>query len=292
MPATKAGFEFTDDDATLVKYIHECRFSTVDHLAALTERRAKDVHRRLHKLVPRNYLRAIIRRPQKTLYTTGKEGISVLVEHGVASRELLEWRVRNEEMKDLFLNHAILVSDIYVRLAVASRTSNLKLVEWRQDRGLWDSAPVVIDGEQTTLPVRPDAYFILEDKERLPGKNRVSFFVEADRSTTTHRRFQNKLVAYWSYLTHALQKEKLGVPHFRVATITLTAERAKGLCEAAREVLPSEAGKYFLFAPIGIASLENPAPIFGSVFLSPRDAEQHSLIPPAAHPLTAAGAGA
>lgn len=289
MPATREGFQFTDDDATLVKYVHECRLATVDHLAALTERRPKDVHRRVLKLATRKYLHTLKRRPQKFVYALGKEGISVLVERGVASRELLEWRLRHEELKDLFLDHELLVTDVHVCLAAASRTSHLTLVEWRQDRGLWDCAPVAIDNERTMLPVRPDAYFMLEDRERLPGKNRVSFFLEADRSTTTHRRFQNKVLAYWSYLTNGLQKNKLGIPNFRVATVTLTAERAKGLCDAAREVLPSEAGKYFLFAPVTVAALEHPAPIFDAVFFSPRDAEQHPLIPRAAQPLTAAG---
>ena len=292
MPAKKGGFQLTGDDIELVKFIHEYRLATVDHLGALSGRRAKKVHGRLLKLVQQGYLARIARPQQKYCYVLGKGAVGVLVEQGLASRELLEWRLRHQELRPLFLDHLLLITDIHTRLTLASRTSHLTLVEWRQDQGLWDSAPVVVNGDQTSLPVRPDAYFILEDSERPLGRNRVSFFLEADRSTTTHRRFQNKVLAYWSYLTNGLQKEKLGVPNFRVATVTLTAERARGLCDATREVLPAEAGKYFLFAPLTLASLEKPEPIFNAVFYSPRDSEQHPLIPRVAQPLTAAGGGA
>ena len=296
MPATKEGFQFTDDDAMLVQHIHECRLATVDHLAALTERRPKDVHRRLFRLASRHYLQVINRRPQKSVYAIGKEGISVLVERGVAPRELLEWRLRHAELKDLFLDHELLITDVYTRLTAASRTSHLKLITWRQDRGLWDFAPVVEDGERNMLPVRPDAYFVLEDSERPQGKNHRSFFLEADRSTTTHRRFQLKLLAYWSYLQNGLHTKKLGLTgSFYVVTVTLTDERAAGLCAAAREVLPDEADKFFLFTSLPKIPLHTPAPIMGDVFLSPRDYDEgrrYPLIRRAAQPLTATdGAG-
>jgi hypothetical protein len=291
MPATKDGFAFTDNDAAIVTYIHECRFATVDHLAALTGREAKDVHRRLFRLEKRKYLHQLKRRSKKTVYSLHKEGISVLVERGVAPRELLEWRIRHENVKDLFIDHALLISDVYTFLTVASRTSQLKLAEWRQDRGLFDSAPVVVDGERDMLPIRPDAFFVLEDTGRPSGANRLAFFLEADRSTTTHRRFKDKALAYWSYLQNGLQKKKLGVPGFRVATVTLNAERAKGLCDAVQEVLPREAGKFFLFAPVDVASFDTPAMIFDPVFISPRDREQkYALFAPADRPLTATGA--
>ena len=35
------------------------------------------------------------------------------------------------------------------------------------------------------LPVRPDAFFALEDSERPTGANQMHFFLEADRSTGT-----------------------------------------------------------------------------------------------------------
>ena len=112
------------------------------------------------------------------------------------------------------------------------------------------------------LPVRPDAFFTLESRERSAGQNETSFFLEADRSTTSHARFAEKIIAYWHYLQQGLHTKKYRIRAFRAVTITLTAERANNLCVLAASVLPPQARRYFLFGSMESFSIGEPVGIF------------------------------
>jgi WD40 repeat protein len=118
-------------------------------------------------------------------------------------------------------------------------------------------------------------------RQLLPGWD-PSWF-EKLRIPFVYKRFQNKLIAYWQYLKDELHTKKYGIKTFRVVTLTLTKHRARNLCAAAREVLPAEALKYFLFAQIDGLSLANPTPILSEMFVCPRDSADaevcHRLVP-------------
>jgi len=104
--------------------------------------------------------------------------------------------------------------------------------------------------------------------------------MEADRSTTTHERFLKKVKAYWHYFQQGLHTKKYGISTFRVVTFTLTEERAKNLCAAAKSVLPSQAQKFYLFTSCTQFSLRNPASILQEIFITPRehDARRYPLV--------------
>ena len=279
----REGFQLTAADVAMIRLVHEYRMLHIEHLSAITNRSYKKVHGRLLKLVQNHFLGRIELPFQKHIYVIGREGINVLVEQGIASRELIEWRLRHHELKELFLRHQLMLVDVHCMLELASRGSSVQLVAWREGKELWDSVSVWQNHERVNLPVCPDAFFVLQDNTRPEGRNRLNFFVEADRSTTTHKRFQQKLIAYWQYLQDGLHTRKYGIKSFRVVTLALTWDRAMGLNAAAREVLPAEALKYFLFASLEDFSLANPEPILADVFCSPRDSEKsalrHRLVP-------------
>lgn len=173
-----------------------------------------------------------------------------------------------------------MVVDFHTALAVATKNGPVKLVAWKEGRSLWDSVSVRIDGARERLPVRPDAFFTLEDTTRPSGQNQVHFFLEADRSTTTHQRFQRKLTAYWHYFQEGSHTAKHGIRTFRVATVTLTPDRAKNLCAAAAEILPSPARKFYLFADD--PTIGGTASVLRDVFVTPHDfhaGARHALIP-------------
>ncbi len=208
-----------------------------------------------------------------------------MVEQGVAPKELVDLRVRLHELTDLFLKHALMLTDIHVCLEVASRESPIKLCDWQEGEELYERVMVVEDGRQQKLPVRPDAFLTLEDTRRPAGQNKAHFFLEADRSTTTHKRFQRKIKAYWGYFKQGLHTKRYGIKSARVLTLTLTEARAVGLCEAASEVLESGMAKFFYFAPVKYFSLTEPEYIFEQIFMSPRDFREgvyYQLIPPLA----------
>jgi hypothetical protein len=204
----------------------------------------------------------------------------VLVEQGVASVELATERLRSYELKELFLKHEMMVVDIHTMLAAAT-PGTVELVAWKEGWRLRDNVDLVERGVRRRLPVYPDAFFTLENQEPSAGQNAVSYFLEADRSTTTHARFAEKVRAYWQYLQQGLHTKKYGIRSFRVVTITITAERARNLCALAGSVLPPQARRYFLFGSIENFSLAELSGILGPNFITPRGpsgAEQVALI--------------
>ncbi|HLJ48450.1 MAG TPA: replication-relaxation family protein [Bryobacteraceae bacterium] len=271
---TQAGFQLTESDIQMIEYVYRLRMATVDHLSVLTNRAYKKVHGRLYKLIEKRYLARIELPQQKHIYVIGREGIPRLVERGIAPKEALDWRLRHHELKELFLKHQLMVVDLHTILETATAPGPLRLAEWKEGRELWDSVTVVERNSRVALPVRPDAFFTIEDTRRDPGSNRKHFFLEADRSTTSHDRFQKKVRAYWAYLEQGLQTKKYGIRSFRVVTTTLTQARAANLSDAARVVLPQSARKYFLFTSVENLPLQKPEQIFQEIFLSPREGPQ------------------
>ena len=276
-----AGFALTASDIDMLRLIYEYRLLRTEHVSALTLRSPKKIHGRLLKLLQRRYITVIRLPQQKHIYALGKEALPILVEQGIASPEILDERLRARELKDLFLKHEMMIVDLHVILTVAGKENVLKLVGWRQGRELYDSVTVADQTGTNKLPVRPDAFFTVEDTRRPAGANRAHFFLEADRSTATQTRFKEKIHAYWHYLEQGLHAEKFGIKNFRVLTVTLTHARARNLCELAASLLPQRARKYYLFTSIENVSLQNPSPILDSVYLSPRDCGVlFPLVPP------------
>jgi len=278
------GFQLTASDIEMIRRVYEYRFLHIDHLAALTGRSYKKVHGRLLKLVRHRFLARIEFRFQKHIYVIGHDGIRVIVEQGIAPVEVIEARLRHHELKELFLKHQLMLVDLRCMLELACRRRGIRLTTWREGKELWDTVTVWRDRERVKVPVCPDAYFVLEDGSRPAGRNRLNFFLEADRSTTTHKRFQQKVVAYRQYMEDGLHTERYGIKTFRVLTITLTRDRTTGLGRGAREILPADALKYFLFASMDGLTLRNPELILGNLFLSPQESDESSarisLVPP------------
>jgi hypothetical protein len=209
-----------------------------------------------------------------------------LVEQGVASKEDIDLQARRlREIKELFLKHALMLTDIHVCLELGARVSPIKLIEWREGKELYDSAMVYEEGERKKSPVRPDAFLTLEDTRRPEGKNQAYFLLEADRSTVTNKRFQRKIKAYAAYFEQELHTERYGIKSARVVTVTLTEARALNLCKAAREVVAEGDQKFYYFAPVEHFSFEEPEQVFDDIFMTPRDFEadkRYSFIPPLA----------
>ncbi len=288
MPAVN-GFQLTDSDIEILRYIYSYRHLQIDHLISLTGRSHKRLHRRVLKLVERNYLARIILPNEKHIYVLAIAGVHVLVEQGTAPKELVDFRLRHRELKPLFLRHTLMVVDVHVALELASRASQIKLVAWKQGQELFDTVQVEDKGDKERLPVRPDGFFTLEDTTAPIGQKRMHFFLEADRSTTTHERFQKKLRAYWHYFNAGKHQKKYGIKSFRVATVTLTDDRAMNLCVAAASTLPQQAKKFYLFSSVKRFSRQKAGSILHDIFITPRelDARRYPLVQPlTAQPFT------
>jgi hypothetical protein len=61
----------------------------------------------------------------------GAERVPVLIEHGLAQGEVAGKRLRQHELKELFINHFLLVADIRAKLLIEAKTGPVKLRKGR-----------------------------------------------------------------------------------------------------------------------------------------------------------------
>ena len=166
----------------------------------------------------------------------------------------------SSELKPFFLDHTLLVASIHTDLILACRNSDARIVDWREGKEIFESITFVESGKQKRLPVCPDALFQLDN-----GRKRLAFVLEADRGTTTHRTFKDKLTAYCHFLERGRQQQAYGVSWLRIVTFVLSERRAAGLSRLADEHVPSRLRKYFLFASEAYY-LESGRNLLGEVF--------------------------
>jgi len=276
----------TPKDIEIIEWVYQCRRAHIPHLVTLTGRSRQKLNSRLVRLVEQGYLHVLKRPFQHYIYSIGRRATPILVERGIATHVEVERRVRVREASELFLNHEMMLVDVHVSLVSACRENNINLKNWQEGADLYDSVWVRKDGERIKLPVRPDAFFTLEEATRPDGNTPAHFFVEVDRRTTTqHARFQRKITAYTNYYAQGLHTKKYGIKNFRVLTIATSEARAHNLCETVSETIPRKLGKFYYFAPVSHFLTENHTDIFKDIFVSPRDfnaGKRYHLIPPVA----------
>jgi hypothetical protein len=178
------------------------------------------------------------------------------VEQGHASHEILNRRLREQELKPIFLNHSMMVVEAHTRLLMATQKGPVQLDQWQEGPALYDTATTAAPGGLRTLHVRPDAHFVLKDTRLPEGRNRLHFFLEADRSTESHARIQTKIEAYRRWFDQGGQTRKFNIRLFQVLVATMTLERAKQLAEAIHGTLPPAVRPYYLFTSLEKLSLD------------------------------------
>jgi hypothetical protein len=103
------------------------------------------------------------------------------------------------------------------------------------------------------LWVEPDRVLGLRFADAPEGRQVAYFFLEADRGTMPVARkglgqtsFRRKLLSYRETWRQGLHKAHLGIPNFRVLTVTTSEERVRHLVEACWSL--GVGGRLFLFA--------------------------------------------
>jgi len=267
-----------NSDQEILRYCHELRFCTIDHLAALTGRRRQALNLRLNQLIAEKYIhRYRFPNPNhKHIYSIGSQGYRHLAFNGAIRPQDVPARLRTAELKPLFLDHTLLISNIHAALILASQVTPNRLADWREGKQLYESVTFYEDGRKIRLPVCPDAFFQINCSAQF--ETRFAFALEADRGTTTHRTFGNKLKAYEHFLKQNRQLGAYGVPWFRVVTITLTQKRADHLANLAGHSVPVPFKKYFLFASWESFTLESPEMLYTPIFSTTKIAARRGLV--------------
>jgi hypothetical protein len=82
-------------------------------------------------------------------------------------------------------------------------------------------------GRTTKRVIRPDSYFRFWYGNRL-----FSYFIELDKATMSHQRFQAKVKAYLEFASSGSYQKVFGVKYFRVLVILPSVERMTNLKRA------------------------------------------------------------
>jgi hypothetical protein len=269
---TVAPIQLTERDREIIRLIHRYRFLRSPQILALMGDESQHILRRLQLLYHHGYLE----RPRAQLeyyhqggsrhmvYGLGAKGTASL---GTGFRHL-SWGEKNRSVGRMFLEHALLVSDIMVAIELACRkTDGIRLLTEPSLTGK-DDRPfqwrVNIHGRR--LGVVPDRVFALEFREQSGKYDRAFFFLEADRGTMPVIRknllqtsFFRKLLAYEATWTQAIHRTRFGFHRFRVLTVTTSAPRLKSLVDACLRLQRGHG--LFMFADRTI--LERPELLFG-----------------------------
>jgi hypothetical protein len=261
--------QLTDRDWDIIRRVHRHRFLRSTHIVALIGGSPQQLLRRLQLLYHHGYLE----RPRAQIdyyhrggsrhlvYGVGSKGAAVLRQESNSDRQDLDTSRKNRGIGRLFLEHALLISDVMVGLELACRKSGIV----RLLTGNQIPLPDHIQNQRepfrwnVTLPNRqklgivPDQVFALEFIGQPPGRNRAFFFLEADRSTMPVTRqnlkqtsFYRKLLAYEATWTQGLHRSRFGFHRFRIITVTSSLRRVENIVASCQNL---ERGHgLFLFA--------------------------------------------
>jgi hypothetical protein len=264
-------------DSQIFRYLFEHRMLRIDHFVLLTDRSYEALKHRLADLAGAGYLTCKKRRFQKHIFALDRGAVAHLVEQGIAPKEALTDRIRHGELKDLFLDHFMMIVDFHVALAIAGAATDFKIATWRQGEELKDYVSFRQKGGLQRLCVWPDAFFILEDNRTPARFHPLAFCYEAARQRQS-RRDRDKIVGYLHYFQQGRHRKKYQVDTFRVITETLTKARALNLCKLAGELLPRPARKFYLFTSLEDFSPADPETLLRTIATTPHDLKRRRLI--------------
>jgi DNA-binding Lrp family transcriptional regulator len=255
----------TERDQQIIRLIHRHRFLRSPQIVALLGGSPQHLLRRLKLLYHHGYLE----RPRAQIDTYHQPGSRhIIYGLGNKSRTFLQeefnvdlreasWDEKNRGVGRIFLEHALLVSDVMVSLELACRKrDDIKLLyedqlALRSERQPFQWRVKARGGVK--LGVIPDRVFALEHADQNARPERVHFFLEADRSTMpvvrrtlSQTSFYRKLLAYEATWTQKIHQRHLGIHRFRVLTVTTVAARVQSLLEACSQLKRGHG--LFLFA--------------------------------------------
>jgi len=295
--ATVAPMQLTERDRDIIRLVHRHRFMRSHQIVALVNGSSQQLLRRLQLLYHHGYLE----RPRVQIdyyhqsgnhalvYGLGNKGGALMQQKLSTVPAKLSWGEKNRAVRGIFLEHALLVTDIMVAFELACRKTGCIRLLTEEDLSTWRK----MEGEDQSvqwrvnlrgglnLGVIPDRVFALEFPAEKGESDRAYFFLEADRGTMPVKRrdlsqtsFFRKLLAYKATWVQSIHQKKFGFNRFRVLTVTTSPARVKSLVEACSELKRGHG--LFLFADKSL--LERPEDILSSSWSTARHGETTALL--------------
>jgi DNA-binding Lrp family transcriptional regulator len=287
----------TARDRQIIRLVHRHRFLRSSHIVALIGGSSQQILRRLQLLYHHGYLerpRAQIDYHQyggshHMVYGIGNKGAALLKEEFSIPFDQLNWSAKNHSVGRIFIEHALLVSDIMVRIELACRENGRIRLLWGDE--LACSSTISRNRQQfkwkitvsngVKVGIIPDRVFALESSGAGGNRDCAFFFLEADRGTmpVIRRRlsqtsFFRKLLAYESTWSQSIHRTRFGFHRFRVLTVTTSDKRMRVLANACAQ-LKSGHG-LFLFTDRSF--LDVPTDIFSLAWHTARPGETTTLL--------------
>ena len=291
-----AAIRLTERDREIIRLVHRFRFVRSSHICSLIPGSPQQLLRRLKLL----YHHGFLERPRAQIdyyhrggsrhmvYGLGSKGAPFLRSDFDPGFGQVRWGEKNRAATRVFLEHALLVSDVMVAIELACRRTGIRLLTARElaveDKNTGKRRPFrwqVKISNRLKLGVIPDYVFALDFKYQSCTGNRAFFFLEADRATMpvirknlSQTSFYRKIRAYEATWSQSIHQTQFGFHRFRVLTVTTSAERVKSLVEACSKL---ERGQgLFLFADQTI--LEKPGDMFSAVWQTGKEGKTVSLL--------------
>jgi DNA-binding Lrp family transcriptional regulator len=244
--------ELTPRDAEILRLLRRHRFLRSNHIAALLGDSRQQLLRRLQKLYHHGY----VERPPCQLdyfhrggslamvYGLGNRGAAFLLRTENSTPIRLDWNARNRSATRLFLDHALMISEILVALETECRVRGD--VRLRHAEELEHSAQgyaarwsITAHGAEH-ITVIPDAVFALERTQADGSTDSVLYCLEADRGTmpvqsaNQHRTsIARKLTAYETSWRTNIFRQRFNASRVQVLTVTTSAARLDSITACA-----------------------------------------------------------
>jgi Replication-relaxation len=283
-PEAPRPFRLTSRDLNILVNLARLRLASGEQLAALDGGSHQNVTRSLLALWENEYVERLLGQVERRvlykgsfplIYGLTRPGAWLLRKHGHDVRRRLLYETDKQRRAGWrFIEHRVDISEFMVRMELACRDrSELELVERREivdkapktarDQRVRLTAKVRIDGTHQLLSVDPDEFFGL----RNVSNGQVTYFMfERDRGEMPiHRRkdkdqtfFAKKMMTYLEANRVGEHVSELGIPNFRVLTVTATPERVQQMIEAQREISGGRGSNIFVFIDDASLLASNP----------------------------------
>lgn len=270
-----APVELTGRDRNIIRLVHQHRFLRSSHIVQLLGGSGQQILRRLQLLYHHGWLE----RPRAQIdyfhrggsraivYGLGNKGAALLKREYHIPFHQLDWGPKNRAATRLFLEHALLISDVMVALEFSCRKDGRVRLIHADALAASDSRTgdpyrwSVAVSNGLKLGLIPDQVFALESSTG----ELFYFFLESDtgsmpvkRRGLTQSSFYRKLLAYGATWRQNIHRRRFGFQRFRVLTVTNSPARVKSLVDVCSKM---ERGHgLFLFTDVQ-SLLGHPEPL-------------------------------
>lgn len=288
--STVAPIQLTQRDRDIIRLVHRHRFLRSSHILALIGGSSQQLLRRLMLLYhhgclerPRAQLQYYERGGSKNIaYGLGNKGGKLLREEFGSEVDSVSWSEKNHVIGRVYLEHALLVSEVMVSLELACRNhGHVRLLYEDQLSPHQPFRWKVKVENRLKLGVVPDRVFALEFQDQDGNSQRSFFFLEADRGTMPVKRHSlsqtsmyRKFLTYEATWSQSIHRKRFGFHRFRVLTVTTIADRVRSLVDVCSQLKTGHG--LFLFADRTV--LDKPDLITSPIWQTGKQGEMDSLL--------------